>query len=217
MRASSSDSFSAQPSTQDICDAVVIQALPEVPFDGWNWAMVENATQKAGYPPSMAASVFPGGLPDVLDHFSDLADRWMLERLSDITPPDYRVRDRVQMAAMARFKALYQYREAVRQAATYWMLPTRAGRGGKMTWRTADRIWVWAGDSATDYNHYTKRSLLCGVLVSTTLAWLDDNSTAMSDTEQFLERRIEGVLKLGKFIGQARSSFPLSFFKRNRQ
>ncbi len=217
MRASSSDPFSSQPSTQDIRDAIVTLALPEVPFDGWTWPLIEQAAQKAGYQASMAASVFPGGLPDVLAHFADLADRWMLARLAEINPDELRVRERVQVAVMARFRALYQYRDAVRQAATFWLAPTRAARGGKMTWRTADRIWQWAGDTATDYNHYTKRSLLCGVLVSTTLAWFDDDSAGMLDTEKFLERRIAGVLTAGKFIGQARSSFPFSFFKRDKE
>lgn len=217
MRVSSSDPFSSQPDTQDIRDAIVTLAVPEVPFDGWTWAMVEQAAQKAGHQASMASSVFPGGLPDVLDHFADLADRWMLERLADTNPDDLRVRDRVQVAVMARLRSLYQYRDAVRQSATYLMMPTRAGRAGKMTWRTADRIWHWAGDTATDYNHYTKRSLLCGVLMSTTLAWLDDDSPGMQDTEGFLERRIAGVLQVGKLMGKARAlKTPFSFFKKDQ-
>ena len=213
MRTRSSDPFSSQAPTQDIRDTILNAVLPEVPFDGWTWPAVEAACVKSGYEPSMAASVFPGGLPDVLDHFADLADRWMLARLKDIDPETLRVRDRVLVAVMARFRGLSQYREAVRQSATYWMVPTRTARGGKITWRTADRIWDWAGDTATDYNHYTKRTLLCGVLVSTTLAWLDDDSSAMQETEAFLGRRIEGVMNIGKIMGKAKG---FSFFKKNR-
>ena len=213
MRNQASDPFSSQTPTQDIRDSILNAVLPEVPFDGWTWPAVEAAAVKSGYEAAMAASVFPGGLPDVLDHFADLADRWMLERLKDIDPASLRVRDRVAKAVMARFRALYQYREAVRQSATYWMIPTHTARGGKITWRTADRIWDWAGDTATDYNHYTKRTLLCGVLVSTTLAWLDDDSTGMQETESFLDRRIEGVMSVGKIVGKAKA---FSFFKKNR-
>ena len=212
MRTHPSDPFSSQMPTQDIRDTILIAALPEVPFDGWTWAVVEAAAVKSGYEASMAASVFPGGLSDVLDHFADLGDRWMMDRLKDTDLETLRVRDRVRTAVMARFRALYQYREAVRQSATYWMLPTHTARGGKITWRTADRIWDWAGDTATDYNHYTKRTLLCGVLVSTTLAWLDDDSPAMQETEAFLDRRIEGVMSIGKIMGKAKA---FSFFKKN--
>ena len=142
-----------------------------------------------------------------------LADRWMLARLKDIDPESLRVRDRVRVAVLARFRALYQYREATRQSNTFWIVPTRARRAGKITWRTADRIWDWAGDTATDYNHYTKRALLCGVLVSTALAWVNDDSLGMAETESFLDRRIDGVMTIGKAVGKAKSS---SVFKKGR-
>lgn len=205
MRTQKTSTFSAQEAASDIRDKIVTAVLPEIPFDGWTWGAVEQAAVRSGYEPAMASSVFPGGLPDVLAHFADLADRWMFERLKDIDPESLRVRDRVRTAAMARFRALYPWRDAVRQSATFWLMPTRTGRGGKITWRTADRIWDWAGDTATDYNHYTKRALLCGVLVSTMLAWLDDDSAGMADTESFLDRRIEGVMTIGKTIGTLKS------------
>lgn len=205
MRTQKTSSFSAQEQPQDIRDKIIEAVLPEIPFDGWTWAAVEQAAVKSGYETTMAASVFPGGLPEALDHFADLADRWMFARLKDIDPETLRVRDRVRMAVMARFRSLYPWRDAVRQSATFWMMPTRAGRGGKITWRTADRIWAWAGDTATDYNRYTKRTLLCGVLVSTMLAWLNDNSSGMIDTEEFLDRRISSVMTIGKAVGKAKS------------
>jgi ubiquinone biosynthesis protein COQ9 len=214
MRARPSDPFSFQPATQDIRDSIVEAVLPEVPFDGWTWEAVENAAVKAGYEKAMAQSVFAGGLPDVLDHFADLADRWMLERLSDIDPETLRVRDRVKTAVLMRFRALYQYRDATRQSNSFWIVPTRARRAGKITWRTADRIWNWAGDTATDYNHYTKRALLCSVLVSTALAWVNDDSAGIVDTEGFLDRRIEGVMTVGKVVGKAKG---FSFLKKNRK
>lgn len=201
MRTQKTSTFSAQETSRDIRDKILTAVLPEVPFDGWTWAAVEQAAIKSGYESVMASSVFPGGLPDVLSHFSDLADRWMIDRLRDIDPESLRVRDRVRMAVMARFRVLYPWRDAVRQSATFWLMPTRTGRGGKITWRTADCIWNWAGDTAADYNHYTKRALLCGVLVSTMLAWLNDDSTGMAETEAFLDRRIEGVMTIGKAIG----------------
>ena len=215
MRTQKTSSFSAQEQPQGIRDKIIEAVLPEIPFDGWTWAAVEQAAVKSGYESTMAASVFPGGLPDAHAHFADLADRWMFARLKDIDPETLRVRDRVQMAVMARFRSLYPWRDAVRQSATFWMMPTRAGRGGKITWRTADRIWAWAGDTTTDYNRYTKRTLLCGVLVSTMLAWLNDNSSGMIETEEFLDRRISSVMTIGKAMGKAKS-FTNSKMGRNK-
>lgn len=205
MRTRPANDFSTRHATQDICDRILEAALPEVPFDGWTWPVIEQAALRAGYALSMARSVFPGGLPDALDHFSDMADRQMMERLADIDPDTLRVRERIHTAVMARLRVLYPWRDAVRQAASYWAMPARLGRGARIMWRTADVIWRWAGDTATDYNYYSKRTLLCGVIASTTLVWLDDNSQGVADTEAFLARRIESVLTLGKAIGKIKS------------
>lgn len=200
--------FSDHPQPQDIRDRILDMLLPDIPFDGWTWKAVESAAVQSGYQASMATAVFPGGLPDVLDHFSDRADRWMMERLQGTDPETLRVRDRVHTAVMMRFRGLYPWRDAVRQAGSFWAMPTRAGRAAKITWRTADRIWRWAGDTATDYNHYTKRALLCGVLASAALAWLDDNSHGMAETDAFLGRRIENVMTIGKAVGKIKSVTP---------
>jgi ubiquinone biosynthesis protein COQ9 len=59
-----------------------------------------------------------------------------------------------------------------------------------------------AGDRATDYNYYTKRLLLAGVLSSTTLFWLNDRSKDHAATWAFLDRRIDEVLKVGGRLGK---------------
>jgi len=71
-------------------------------------------------------------------------------------------------------------------------------------WRSADRFWAKAGDTATDYNRYTKRALLSGVIASTTLFWLTDNSEEHAASWAFLDSRIENVLAMGKRLGKAK-------------
>ena len=48
---------------------------------------------------------------------------------------------------------------------------------------TVDAIWYAAGDSATDFNFYTKRGLLAAVYGATMLYWLDDRSPDCTDTD----------------------------------
>ncbi len=93
-------------------------------------------------------------------------------------------------------------REAVRAALTFLALPPRNIHLPKCVWATADKIWRAAGDTATDYNHYTKRILLSGVLSATTLYWLNDDSAKKEKTWAFLDRRIDNVLKIGQGMNQ---------------
>ena len=97
---------------------------------------------------------------------------------------------------------LSPHKESLRNITQYWLKPWNGSTGARSLWQTADIIWDWAGDTATDYNRYTKRSLLCGVLASTTLYWLQDDSQQRTKTVGFLERRIENVLQIGKVIGR---------------
>lgn len=190
-----------------IRDQIIKAALPNVMFDGWCWDMVERAAVEAGHEPSVAAAIFPEKILDVLDGFSDLADREMLSILADKNPDDMRIRDRIAAGVMARFEYLQAHKEAVRESASYWAIPIRKPRAAKIVWRSADQIWNWAGDEAKDYNHYTKRGLLSGILVSTMLVWLDDPSEDMRVTREFLERRIENVLFVGQTIGRFMKGF----------
>ncbi len=189
-----------------IRDKIILAALPQVAFDGWVWGTVEQAAQDAGYEASMARAVFPDRMKDVLDGFADLADREMLKALKDTNIEDLRIRDRIRTAMLTRFVWLGPHKEALRQSIQFWMVPTRKPRGVKIIWRTADRIWSWAGDDATDYNRYTKRGLLSGIIVSATLAWLNDTSEDMDNTKAFLDRRIENVMQLGKIINKVKKA-----------
>lgn len=181
-----------------IRDEILMAALPDIAFDGWHWETIQNAAQKAGHSTNTGQSVFPGKMIDVLDHFADLADRKMLEALEDTPPEDLRIRDRIRTALLARYEWLAPHKEALRQSTQFWMIPTRKPRAAKIIWRTADRIWEWAGDTATDYNRYTKRGLLSGIIASTTLVFINDPSDDMEKTQSFLDRRIENVMQFGK-------------------
>jgi len=61
-----------------------------------------------------------------------------------------------------------------------------------------DEIWYQSGDTSTDFNWYTKRTLLAGVYISTELHMLNDKSDNYNDTWQFLDRRIENIMNFGK-------------------
>ena len=191
--------------TLQIRDEILLAVLPNVAFDGWNWDSVCACAQEAGHSKNTVRAVFPEGLVSVLDHFSDWADREMLERLHGINIEDMRIRDRIRTALITRFEVLNSYKEAVRQSLQFWFWPTRKIRAAKITWRLADCIWIWAGDTATDYNRYTKRTLLSGVIASTTLAWLNDPDDDMHKTKAFLDSRIENVMQLGKVINTIKS------------
>lgn len=193
-------------SNETIKDKIIESALPDVPFDGWTADVLERAAIAAGYEAAMATAVFPKGVKDAVTYFSHWADKQMLDALKKTDPASLKVRECIALAVRLRFERLEPYREAERLAIAYWMRPFRKFEGARLVWKTADVIWNWAGDTTTDYNYYTKRGLLCGVLTATALFWLNDHSARQKDSWAFLDRRIENVLSVGKIVGRFKTA-----------
>ncbi|MBI1326453.1 MAG: COQ9 family protein [Alphaproteobacteria bacterium] len=188
-------------SLEAVKNKLMAQALKSVGRVGWNGLDIQKLSTETGYPPEMAEAVFPAGVADMADYYSRKLDAEMLESLEDVDPKDLKTRERVATAVMARYRAAAEDKDIFRQTLAFWSSPNRLPRGGKILWRTADIIWQWAGDTATDYNHYTKRALLGGVITSTNLVFINDTGGTLTDTEDFLKRRIENVLKIGSLAG----------------
>lgn len=187
---------------QTLKDDILTQALRLAPEHGWNIETIRLAARKLGQDGMMADALFMGGIAGATQGVSEYFDRMTMMHLGthlDIANEHWRVRDKIARAVMTRFELMAPYKEGLKV-----VMGRDYGRAGaRALWRSADCIWVWAGDKATDYNHYTKRALLMGVVVSTTLYWFQDNSVQMRASRQFLERRISNVLEMGKMIGMA--------------
>jgi len=185
-------------------DAILLGMLPDVAFDGWTRTAMIRGAESAGYEAPDALAAFPDGPAQVIGHFSRWADRAMLERLDTMDLPALKVRERITAAVRVRLEILAPWKEAVRRSIAVLALPQNAALGPTLLFRTVDAMWYAAGDTATDFNYYTKRALLAGVQTSTVLYWLDDRSDGNADTLAFLDRRIGDVMTLGKGLSGAK-------------
>jgi ubiquinone biosynthesis protein COQ9 len=186
----------------------LIEALArQVPFEGWGEKALAHAAAAEGIDPVLAADLLPGGARAQVLAFAAWADRQMTAALAAAAPPAEGehpgIRERIAAALKARFAALQPHREAVRRGLAVLALPHNAAAGLAALHRTADAIWTALGDSSTDWNWYSKRLLLAGVLSATTLYWLEDKSEGHQRTWAFLDRQLESVVKLGGKLGQA--------------
>lgn len=183
-------------------ERLVDAMLPHVAFDGWSETALLAGARDLKLEPGLVMAALPGGPAEAARVFSELTDRRMLEAVPAEDLATMRVRDRVSALLRARLSLLEPHHEAMRRLASFLALPTHAALGARLAWKTCDAIWYAAGDTATDYNWYSKRSLLLGVLGATTLYWLNDRSEANEATWAFMERRIDEVLKVGGTFGK---------------
>lgn len=183
---------------------LLLAALPHVPFDGWTRAALERGAEDAGIDAPLVRHAFPEGGRDAIAAFSAWADQAVERKAAKHDLGQMRVRDRVTFGVRSRLEFLTPHKEAERKALAEIATPPGA-LAAKLLYHTCDRIWRLAGDTSTDYNFYTKRALLAGVVTSTTLYWLGDSSEHHEATWAFLDRRIENVMQMGKRIGQMKT------------
>lgn len=176
--------------------------LPHVPFDGWSAKALAMAANDCGFDSGMVARAFPGGPAAVLDFWVAETDAAMLRALESRDLAAMKIRDRVKTAVLTRLELAAPHREAIRRALALEALPQHAPRALKQLYRTVDAIWYAAGDTATDFNFYSKRMLLAGVYGATLLHWLDDKSENFAGTSAFLDRRLADVMRIQQAKGR---------------
>jgi ubiquinone biosynthesis protein COQ9 len=179
-------------------DALLDAILPLVAFEGWSEQAFRDAAAQAQLAPELARMVCPRGAVDLALALHARGDAAMLARLQAEDLSALRFRDRIAAAVRFRLEAIAEDKEAVRRAAALFALPRHAADGARAVWTTADLIWTALGDSADDINWYTKRLTLAGLHSATLLYWLGDASPGHRATWDFLDRRIDEVMRFEK-------------------
>jgi len=196
-------------SLPDLKETLLDAALIHVAFDGWTPETFAAAVAETGVEMAVARAVCPRGAVDLAVAYHLRGDRLMAERAKAEDLSALRYSEKV--AALVRFRIeAADDKEAVRRGTTLFALPQYAGDGTRLIWNTCDAIWTLLGDVSDDVNWYTKRATLSGVYGATVLYWLGDDSLDNQATWDFLDRRIDDVMRFEKFKASVRNNKPLS-------
>ena len=179
---------------------VLDQALKLIPREGWTSLMVMNAGKAAGLNAGETGLLLPHGPADLAALLSRRHDAAALAALGD--PEGLKIRERIARGVAARLDAACADEAAVRRLNGWFALPQNMALGARLAWESADQVWRWAGDVATDENHYSKRLLLAGIL-SGALAIRFASGPEAART--FTDARIENVMAFEKW--KATTSF----------
>lgn len=185
-------------------------------FDGWSDAALVMAAEIEDVDVDVARLAFKGGAMEMIRAWIDgvdaaMAAEWGQEKLGQL-----KIRERIRTLVQFRLDAVAGQEEAVRRAMAIMAMPQNAAEGLRIGWRSADLMWRLAGDTATDYNHYTKRTILAGIYAATLTHFINDESEDKAETRAFLDRRIEGVMKFekakAKLLSSDRETFSITRF-----
>jgi ubiquinone biosynthesis protein COQ9 len=187
----------ADATEQQVLDA----ALPLVPALGWTWPMALAAGRACGLSAGETELLLPQGPADLAALFCRRHDAQALARLKGVDPLSLKVRERIARALEARIEVAAADEAASRRCAGFLALPPNFALGGRLAWGSADVLWRWAGDTATDENHYSKRAILAGILASAVAIRLASGKEAAL---AYADRRIADVMAFEKWKATTR-------------
>lgn len=182
-------------------EALLTAALNHVPFEGMNERAILAGANDINMSVALTRVHYPQGGAGLAADYHRRADGQLKEWL-ETTPPQGKFSEKITQAVLHRLTLVDP--ELVRAAAAIFALPQNAALGAQLIWETADIIWVGLGDSSDDVNWYSKRATLSTVIGATVLFWLGDSSENKADTHEFLNRRIDGVMRFEKIKASIR-------------
>lgn len=184
--------------------AVLDAALVRAPGMGWTPAMAAAAGADAGFSPGETELILPYGPADLAALLSRRHDAAALAALPD--PAGLKIRQRIRAAVLARLDAAAADAPAVRRCSGWLALPPNVAQGLSLAWESADALWRWAGDVAADENHYTKRAILAGILVTALAVRLQQGE---AEAEAYVDSRIANVMAFEAWKTKLKPGEPL--------
>jgi ubiquinone biosynthesis protein COQ9 len=195
----------ADPTLDEIRSALAPAIGRNAAFDGWSDAAVKAAADEIGVDHDVAELAMKGGAMALIDAWIDGIDLELARRLPREKLDAMKIRARITALLATRMEIMAPDREALRRAMAIMAMPQNLPRAARIGWRSADRMWRLAGDTASDFNHYTKRMTLSAVYGSLLSAFVNDESEDFADSRAFLDRRIDNVMQFEKVKAQAKA------------
>ena len=162
---------------------------------GWSDRLLEDISQECGFDKNYHYILFPSGVREVVEFFESCHDANMLQALNQQDVPA-KIRARIALALKIRIKNTPPPIHVKNNA--YFLLVENVCCAIKIAWNSCDLIWHYAGDTATDFNYYSKRGLLVSVYLSSILFYIADKSENAVDTDKFIEDSLENIIGIAK-------------------
>lgn len=172
---------------QQLLDA----ALALAPREGWTSRTARLAGEACGLTQGETELLIPQGPADLAALLGRRHDAAALAVLAEVDPKSLKIRERIARAVAARLDAALADGEAEKRLTGFLALPHNLALAGRLAWESADVLWRWAGDTALDENHYSKRAILAGVLTGALAVGLASGREAAL---AFVSRRIDDVM-----------------------
>lgn len=188
--------------------AILSASYAHVPTTGFTQDSLTRGAIDAGYLPA-STNLFPSGAFDLVQYHL-VTERLALKDRVQFPGAQLRTEGstsqskalgtgaKVRALLLARLRAndqvIHKIPEALGQMSLLRNIPASIAELARLV----DEIWYLAGDVSVDSSWYTKRGTLAGIYASSEMFMTQDKSKDHKDTEDFVDRRLEDVMRVGR-------------------
>lgn len=184
---------------QDIKTKIVQQCLKKLDQSNWSAKLVIDAIKELDINENYFEILFKSDVNNVINHYIASIDQKMLNEINN--NDDYEklpVSQKIFTALKVRLEIVSKDKNIIKKNTIYYSSPNNYLKASKAAWNTADLIWKLAGDKSTDFNYYSKRSILSSLYSTAILYWLKEKDEDISSTLDYINRALKRVALIGK-------------------
>ncbi|HCR86109.1 MAG TPA: COQ9 family protein [Alphaproteobacteria bacterium] len=186
---------------KDKKDKLLEKFIENCVFDGWNDECLKSSARQLGFENNYEKMLFPQGIRDLTLYFADATEKKFLADARDILSNQLKHKDKAK-ALMIHKLRLYRQNlksaEGFKKFASYFFTPANALTGLKGVYNFADDSWKLMNDNSQGFSFYTKRISFGAIYSKAVLHVINDESDNLVDTENFIERKIDDLMKINK-------------------
>jgi ubiquinone biosynthesis protein COQ9 len=186
---------------QNLKDQFLKQVIYKAELGSWNQEMLQSTSIEIGLAPNHYRLWFPEGAKDVINFLESTYDQEMLEILSGADQING-ISAKIRFAVKIRICKTSRSKLLAIKNSNFYLTPFNQKLALNIAWRSVDLIWRYAGDTALDFNYYSKRTLLQGVYLASQTYYNLDSSEGDYLTQEFIDKALDTVLQGVKTLKQ---------------
>ena len=186
---------------------LTMKMLDQVPNHGWTWNALHEAAKTSkkvkNFNKEELHTLFENKISNIIGTFNDKLDEDMYVIFNVERDKEVGTTDTVKALILSRLKASENYKGIIKTSLFFMSQPRNAYDAFNQVMKTSNKIWEIAGDTSSGGTFYSKRLILSGVYSSTLAHWVAKEIRSIEESEDFLDRRLDDVKKIGKISKQS--------------
>ena len=175
-------------------DQIFQEAKPHIISNGWNEDLFNKISKFSKFNYNEIHSLFPMGYVSMLEIYLEEINKKMTKSSKNLNLKNLKTHERIRELLILRLNIMLQEKKLVSKTFFYLLFPFNFKLATANLYKTVDLMWFLAEDNSTDFNFYTKRSILASIYLTTLIHFINNDN--LQETIDVLDKQLFRVSKI---------------------